>query len=171
MSDKMLYSVGQYIIVICKKDNKPHKCKILSVNESNNTIKIHYYRWSKTFDEIISTDSDRIVDVVGDSQEILNSSLPVSENNIKDSTCLKRCRDESSDESSTTPSTKRPSIANESSNVPSLPACRPIPDGPNSVVESEAVREAEDLIDDMHASLLEGVDGEERQRDALEPGD
>ena len=140
----MSYSVGQYITVICKKDNLPYKCKILTVNKCDNTIGIHYFRWSKNFDEIIAVDSDRIVDDVGDSQECTSAT--------------KRPRDEeSSDDASTVPSLKRQSIANVSSAVQISPADLSVTGGADPV-ESEGVRVAEDLIDALHATLPTDVD-------------
>ena len=61
MTDYEVYAIGQMIHVIDKADNKRKSCKVVDIDDSLQKIKIHYVKWSKTYDEWLELSSNRIV--------------------------------------------------------------------------------------------------------------
>ena len=50
------------LFVSDKKDGIARKCKVISVNEDNQRIEVHFVKFNKRFDEWIDFTSDRIVE-------------------------------------------------------------------------------------------------------------
>ena len=61
MTDYEVYAIGQMIQVIDKADNKRKSCKVVDIDDNLQKIKIHYVKWSKTYDEWLELSSNRIV--------------------------------------------------------------------------------------------------------------